>query len=123
MLPSHTGGPLERQQTTRLSRTLRPARHRLRRGSAGGRPVSYNTERYKDRNAIKRSEEQVKQWRGLATHYDDTRRHLPRRRRPIQHHPLAPQPNRKHALVTSGHLALMCFRRRTSRSMVVEGGQ
>ena len=67
VLPSYTGGPLERQQTTRSSRTLRPARHRLRRDSAGGRPVSYNTERYKDRNVIERSYEQRKQWRGLAT--------------------------------------------------------
>ena len=44
--------------------------HRLRRGSAGGRPVSYNTQRYKDRNVIERSYEQLKQWRGLATRYD-----------------------------------------------------
>ena len=51
-------------------RTLRPARHRLRRGSAGGRPVSYNTERYKDRNVIERSYEQLKQWRGLAIRYE-----------------------------------------------------
>ena len=44
--------------------------HRLRRGSAGGRPVSYDTERYKDRNVVERSYEQLKQWRGLATRYD-----------------------------------------------------
>ena len=44
--------------------------HRLRRGSAGGRPVSYNAERYKDRNVIERSYDQLKQWRGLATRYD-----------------------------------------------------
>ena len=44
--------------------------HRLRRGSAGGRPVSYDTDRYKDRNVIERSYEQLKQWRGLATRYD-----------------------------------------------------
>ena len=41
--------------------------HRLRRGSHGGRPVSYDTEVYKDRNVIERSYEQLKQWRGLAT--------------------------------------------------------
>ena len=41
--------------------------HRLRRGSQGGRPVSYDRERYKDRNVIERSYEQLKQWRGLAT--------------------------------------------------------
>ncbi len=44
--------------------------HRLRRGAAGGRPVSYDTEQYKDRNVIVRSYEKVKQWRGLATRYD-----------------------------------------------------
>lgn len=44
--------------------------HRTRRGAAGGRPVSYDTERYKDRNVIERSYEQLKQWRGLATRYD-----------------------------------------------------
>ena len=44
--------------------------HRQHRGSAGGRPVSYNAERYKDRNVIERSYEQLKQWRGLATRYD-----------------------------------------------------
>jgi len=44
--------------------------HRQRRGAAGGRPVSYDTEMYKDRNVIERSYEKVKQWRGLATRYD-----------------------------------------------------
>jgi len=44
--------------------------HRLRRGSAGGRPVSYDTEQYKDRNVIERSYEKFKQWRALATRYD-----------------------------------------------------
>ena len=44
--------------------------HRVRRGAAGGRPVSYDTEMYKDRNVIERSYEKFKQWRGLATRYD-----------------------------------------------------
>lgn len=44
--------------------------HRLRRGSAGGRPVSYDTEIYKGRNVVERSYENFKQWRGLATRYD-----------------------------------------------------
>jgi transposase len=44
--------------------------HRLRRGSAGGRPVSYDSELYKDRNVVERSYENLKQWRGLATRYD-----------------------------------------------------
>ena len=44
--------------------------HRLRRGTAGGRPVSYDTELYKARNVVERSYESFKQWRGLATRYD-----------------------------------------------------
>ena len=44
--------------------------HRLRRGSAGGQPVSYDRERYQDRNVIERSYEQLKQWRGPVTRYD-----------------------------------------------------
>jgi transposase len=44
--------------------------HRLRRGSAGGRPVSYDTELYKGRNVVERSYENFKQWRDLATRYD-----------------------------------------------------
>jgi transposase len=44
--------------------------NRLRRGSAGGRPVSYDTELYKNRNVVERSYESLKQWRGLATRYD-----------------------------------------------------
>ena len=44
--------------------------HRLRRGSAGGRPVTYDTVQYRDRNVIERSYEKFKQWRALATRYD-----------------------------------------------------
>jgi transposase len=45
-------------------------RHRKRRGSAGGRPVSFNAEIYKTRNTVERSFNLFKQWRGLATRYD-----------------------------------------------------
>ena len=44
--------------------------HRQRHGAQGGRPVSYDTQRYKDRNVIERSYEKLKQWRALATRYD-----------------------------------------------------
>lgn len=44
--------------------------NRRRRGSAGGRPVSYDTDMYKNRNVVERSYESLKQWRGLATRYD-----------------------------------------------------
>ncbi len=44
--------------------------HRKRRGSRGGRPVSYDTTDYKNRNVIERRFCHLKQWRGLATRYD-----------------------------------------------------
>lgn len=46
------------------------ARHRLARGSAGGRPPSLDAEHYKKRNVIERGFNTFKQWRGLATRYD-----------------------------------------------------
>ncbi len=44
--------------------------HRKRRGSRGGRPVTYDTDRYKNRNVVERAFCLLKQWRGLATRYD-----------------------------------------------------
>jgi len=44
--------------------------HRARRGSAGGRPVSYDRELYKKRNVVEGSFALLKQWPGLATRYD-----------------------------------------------------
>ena len=44
--------------------------HRKRRGSAGGRPPTFDAETYKGRNVIERSFNDHKQWRGLATRYD-----------------------------------------------------
>jgi transposase len=44
--------------------------HRKRRGRRGGRPVSHNTEAYKQRNVVERSFNALKNWRGLATRYD-----------------------------------------------------
>lgn len=46
------------------------AENRRRRGSAGGRPVSYDTEAYRGRNVVERSYNTFKQWRGLASRYD-----------------------------------------------------
>lgn len=45
-------------------------RHRHRRGSRGGRPVGFDTEKYKGRNVVERSFATLKQWRGIATRYD-----------------------------------------------------
>jgi len=44
--------------------------HRQRRGSAGGRPPSFDAATYKGRNVIERSFNDHKQWRGIATRYD-----------------------------------------------------
>jgi transposase len=44
--------------------------HRKRRGTAGGRPPSFDTATYKGRNVVERSFNDHKQWRGLATRYD-----------------------------------------------------
>lgn len=46
------------------------AGHRLRRGSAGGRPPNFDAETYRGRNVIERRFCHLKQWRGLATRYD-----------------------------------------------------
>lgn len=44
--------------------------HRIRRGSAGGRPPAFDAEDYKGRNVVERRFCHTKQWRGLATRYD-----------------------------------------------------
>ena len=44
--------------------------HRRRRGSRGGRPVTFDRDQYKGRNVVERSFNLFKQWRGLATRYD-----------------------------------------------------
>ena len=46
------------------------AGHRKRRGSSGGRPVSYDVQDYKQRNVVERFFNRMKQWRGLASRYD-----------------------------------------------------
>ncbi|MEV4241769.1 IS5 family transposase [Nocardia sp. NPDC049737] len=44
--------------------------HRLRRGARGGRPHAFDAEIYRDRNAVERGINQLKQNRALATRYD-----------------------------------------------------
>jgi len=46
------------------------AKHRARRGSQDGRPVSYDIEAYQGRNVVERSYNRFKQWPGLATRHD-----------------------------------------------------
>jgi transposase len=48
------------------------AANRKRRGSRGGRPVSHDAALYKERNTAERCINKIKEWRGLATHYDKT---------------------------------------------------
>jgi transposase len=44
--------------------------HRLRRGGDGGRPPAFDAEAYKQRNAVERYINRLKQWRGLAMRTD-----------------------------------------------------
>ncbi|MFD0332300.1 IS5 family transposase [Streptomyces erythrogriseus] len=44
--------------------------HRLRRGRGGGRPPAFDAETYKQRNAVERCINRLKQWRGLAMRTD-----------------------------------------------------
>ncbi|GAA5038824.1 hypothetical protein GCM10023317_94340 [Actinopolymorpha pittospori] len=46
------------------------AGHRKRRGTRGGRPISYDREISKRRNIVERSFNTFKNWRGVATRYD-----------------------------------------------------
>jgi transposase len=46
------------------------AGHRRRRGSTGGRPISYDQFEYRGRNVVERAFALLKRWRGLATRYD-----------------------------------------------------
>ncbi len=47
-----------------------PKATRTRKGSAGGRPVSYDKEAYRRRNIAERSFNTLKQWQFLATQYE-----------------------------------------------------
>lgn len=44
--------------------------HRLTRGSAGGRPPTFDAETYRRRNVVERAFGRLKQWRAVATRYD-----------------------------------------------------
>ncbi|QKW24725.1 IS5 family transposase [Streptomyces seoulensis] len=46
------------------------AANRKKKGSRGGRPVSHDTELYKDRNTVERCFQKLKSRRGVATRYD-----------------------------------------------------
>ncbi|SCK63239.1 Transposase [Streptomyces sp. AmelKG-D3] len=46
------------------------AANRRKRGSAGGRPVAFDVDRYRQRNTVERCFQKIKTWRGIATRYD-----------------------------------------------------
>jgi transposase len=45
-------------------------RHRQNRGSRGGRPTSFDNERYKKRNTVERAINRLKGFRAVATRYE-----------------------------------------------------
>jgi transposase len=47
-----------------------PRRHRLRRGSRGGRPPAFDRETRKQPNTVERCVNRLKRWRGIATRYE-----------------------------------------------------
>ena len=44
--------------------------NRRKRGSAGGRPPSFDAQRYRDRNTVERAVNKLKQFRAVATRFD-----------------------------------------------------
>ncbi|MFF3412649.1 hypothetical protein ACFYW8_42275, partial [Streptomyces sp. NPDC002742] len=46
------------------------AANRKKKGAGGGRPVSHDTDLYKERNSVERLINKLKAWRGIATRYD-----------------------------------------------------
>ena len=52
-----------------LPAEVRPDRHRRSKGSRGGRPPTFDPDRYADRNVVERCFNRLKQFRDLATRY------------------------------------------------------
>lgn len=48
------------------------AANRKKKGAGGGRPLSHDTDLYKQRNTVERLINKLKAWRGIATRYDKT---------------------------------------------------
>jgi transposase len=46
--------------------------NRKKKGSRGGRPVTFDAELYRDRNTVERLINRLKDWRGIATRFDKT---------------------------------------------------
>ncbi len=67
---AHRAALRERGITAVIPEPADQAAHRRRRGSRGGRPVSYDPMAYRGRNVVERAFNQLKAWRGIATRYD-----------------------------------------------------
>jgi transposase len=48
------------------------AANRQKKGRRGGRPLTHDTDLYRDRNTVERAINKLKTWRGIATRYDKT---------------------------------------------------
>ena len=46
--------------------------NRKKKGRRGGRPLTHDTDLYKERNTVERLINKLKAWRGIATRYDKT---------------------------------------------------
>ncbi|MFJ8730630.1 IS5 family transposase [Streptomyces bauhiniae] len=55
-----------------ISQPADQAANRKRLGKLGGRPPAFDRDAYKQRNTVERCINKLKQWRGLATRYDET---------------------------------------------------
>jgi transposase len=60
------------KECSSCERLLSPFRSN--RGSAGGRPLSFGAERYKERNTVERCFNKLKAFRAVATRYDKRER-------------------------------------------------
>jgi len=67
---AHRGHLRDRGITTVIPEPADQLANRVRRGSAGGRPVTFDKVLYKRRNVVERAFNKLKNWRGIATRYD-----------------------------------------------------
>ncbi len=62
--------PRERHIRAAIPQPVDQVRHRLRRGTRGGRPPGFGPEAYKQRNTVERCIDRWKQWRGPVMRTD-----------------------------------------------------
>jgi transposase len=59
-----------RRITATIAEPADQIKHRHNRGSRGGRPPTFDADRYKQRNVVERCNNKLKQYRAVATRYD-----------------------------------------------------